>query len=314
MGAQSDVWAFWGDSKGAVATAPLWAARRKLPVDCWAARAAGSGPPFPELPPQPPRPRLAASYTVGPAGGRCAPAAAPVVPAPAGGATNLGGGAEALAWRAAATVAVITAREPPWPTALAPFYRAPRPRPAQPTLCKPGALAMLREAGGCRGTPPGCRGVSRREERGAVKVLQPPPPPGVSCPLQAWGSVQPAAPVSESVLLRGSPLPSSPPQPRPWLLDLVLLPPSPSLLGKQSPQLSQGLPGFTPQLLRRKTPHPEGRSSPVYPRMFPASCPAWGHYVAAAEQGRQPSSEHSTRSTEDSVAVCWDGERCGLWT
>lgn len=177
---------------------------------------------------------------------------------------NLGGGAEALAWRAAATVAVITAREPlaprPWP----PFYR-PRPRPAQPTLCRPGAISHAPGGGGCCEHRPGAGGVSRREERGAVKVLQPPPLPGVSRPLQAWG----ALPCSQQLQCLSRccsgvlPFLSPPPTSTSGLPDLVLLPLT-SLLGKQSPQLSQGLLDSPPAAPQKDTP-PRGAVIPSLP-------------------------------------------------
>ena len=83
-----------------------------------------------------------------------------------------------------------------------------------------------------------------------------------------------------------------------------------SLLGKQSPQLSQRLLDSAPQLLNRKTPHPERWSSPQStPRMFPwASAQIWGHYVAAAEQAANlgPSTAPGPLRT---LWLCgWDGE------
>lgn len=61
--------AFWGDSKGGGCDSSLWAAGRKLPVDCWAARAAGSGPLLPgTTAPAPAAPALAASANCRPRG------------------------------------------------------------------------------------------------------------------------------------------------------------------------------------------------------------------------------------------------------
>lgn len=179
---------------------------------------------------------------------------------------NLGGGAEALARRAAATVAVITAREPlaprPWP----PFYR-PRPRPAQPTLCRPGAISHGPGGGGCREHRRGAGGVSQREGRGGEQSL-PAPAPAWSLPAPTslgGSSVQPAAPVSESVLLRGSPLPQPSPD-----LDLGAARPraaSPDLpVGEAKPSAVSGAPGFSPTAAQQKDTPPRGAVIPSLPR------------------------------------------------
>lgn len=174
---------------------------------------------------------------------------------------------------------------------------------------------MVREAAAAANTA-GVQGGSPSGRGGeGSKVFQPPPLPGVSRPLQAWG----ALPYSQQLQCLSRcccgvlPFLSPPPTSTSGLPDLVLLPLT-SLLGKQSPQLSQGPLDSAPQLLNRKTPHPEGRSSPAYPENVPlVLCLAEGALRCCCRAGRQSRPKHSARSTEDSGCAAGMG-RCGLWT
>lgn len=168
---------------------------------------------------------------------------------------------------------------------------------------------MVREAAAAANT---ARVQGGLPEGGAGSSQSPPAPaPAWSLPAPTslgGSSVQPAAPVSESVLLRGSPLPQPSPD-----LDLGAARPRaapPHLpVGEAKPSAVPGAPGFTPSCSTERHPTQKGGHPQSTPRMFPwASAWLGGHYVAAAEQAANlgPSTAPGPLRT---LWLCgWDGE------
>ena len=161
---------------------------------------------------------------------------------------------------------------------------------------------------------------------GGAGSSQSPPAPAPAWCLPAatslgGSSVQPTAPMSELVLLRGSPLPQPPPTSTSGLPDLVLLPliclkPPHLPVGEAKPSAVSEAPGFSPTAAQQKDTPPR---KVVIPTVYPTNvslglCPNLGALRCCCRAGRQPRPEHSARSTEDPVAVWlgWGDASCGL--